>query len=117
MNGGAPPGGCPMAGSLPATAHAIELHGSLRVTVYYTGRVQGVGFRYTVRRLACGYDVAGTVRNMPDGEVRLEAEGERGELESFLQSVRDSGLGPHIRDERISRSECAARLRGFEILP
>ena len=44
-----------------------------RVTVLYSGRVQGVGFRATVRYLACGYDVTGTVRNLPDGRVELIA--------------------------------------------
>jgi len=40
-----------------------------RVTVIFTGRVQGVGFRATVRHLSRGYDVTGTVRNLPDGRV------------------------------------------------
>ena len=54
-----------------------------RVTVLYSGRVQGVGFRFTVRQLACGYDVTGTVRNLPDGQVELVAEGARAELKAF----------------------------------
>ena len=41
--------------------------------VFFEGRVQGVGFRYSVRQLAKGYDVAGWVRNLPDGRVELEA--------------------------------------------
>ena len=54
-----------------------------RVTVLYTGRVQGVGFRMTVRQLACGFDVTGTVRNLPDGRVELIAEGAKAELKAF----------------------------------
>ncbi len=42
--------------------------------VIYRGRVQGVGFRYTVNGLARGYAAAGFVRNLPTGEVELAAE-------------------------------------------
>jgi acylphosphatase len=56
--------------------------------VLYSGRVQGVGFRYTARGLAQAYpDVAGYVRNLPDGEVELLAEGEPDRVEAFLAAV------------------------------
>ena len=59
--------------------------------ILYSGRVQGVGFRYTVRTLATGYEVTGTVRNLPDGRVELTAEGRENELEAFRAG--DSRLG------------------------
>ena len=46
-----------------------------RAHVFYSGRVQGVGFRYSTREVACGYEVTGRVRNLPDGRVELVAEG------------------------------------------
>ena len=49
-----------------------------RVVVHYSGRVHGVGFRATVRHIACGFDVTGSVRNLPDGRVELVAEGAKG---------------------------------------
>jgi acylphosphatase len=55
--------------------------------VRYSGRVQGVGFRYTAQHLAAGYAVAGFVRNCPDGDVELVAEGEADEVERFLAAV------------------------------
>ena len=55
--------------------------------VLYSGRVQGVGFRYTAQQLAAGYTVAGHVRNLPDGHVELVAEGESDEVERFLAAV------------------------------
>ena len=55
--------------------------------VIFSGMVQGVGFRYTARRIAQGYAVAGYVRNLPDGTVELVAEGEPGEVERFLDAV------------------------------
>lgn len=55
--------------------------------VYYAGRVQGVGFRYTTQHLAAGFAVAGYVRNLPSGEVELLAEGAAEEVEAFLAAV------------------------------
>lgn len=69
------------------------------IQVYYEGRVQGVGFRYCVRQLACGYEVTGWVKNLPDGRVELQACGEAEELELFLTSIQESELKGHIRKE------------------
>src|SRR5207245_6186322 len=44
--------------------------------VYYSGQVQGVGFRYTAQQLAAGFAVSGFVRNLPNGDVELVAEGD-----------------------------------------
>lgn len=82
--------------------------------VYYEGRVQGVGFRYTVKRIASGYDVSGEVRNLPDGRVELRAEGEPQEVDDFLQAIRDSVLAGHIAAENAETVEVAG-LRGFHI--
>lgn len=59
----------------------------VRRRVYFSGQVQGVGFRFTCRSLAQGFDVAGNVRNLPDGRVELLAEGEIIELEAFLTAL------------------------------
>jgi acylphosphatase len=87
-----------------------------RLIVFYSGTVQGVGFRYTVRTLAAGFDVAGTVGNLPDGRVELVAEGSRDELSAFQQAIRESELGHFIRREDVSWAEPAGGLRGFEIV-
>jgi acylphosphatase len=68
-----------------------------RLIAHYEGRVQGVGFRLNVCRTAAGYDVTGTVRNLPDGRVELVAEGEEEELHAFLEGIAESPLSPHIR--------------------
>ena len=87
----------------------------VRVHVHYSGRVQRVGFRYTVKSLVPGYDVLGTIRNLSDGRVELMLEGEHAELEGFLQAVRDSGLRRNIQDENIVWEDAQDEFRGFEI--
>ncbi len=88
-----------------------------RVMVLYAGRVQGVGFRVTVRQLACGYDVVGTVRNLPDGRVELIAEGTRSELEAFLLGIDESELSGFIAKKQETWESARGILRGFAILP
>jgi len=83
---------------------------------YYSGSVQGGGFRYTVRATAAGFDVVGVVRNLPDGRVELVVEGQKPELEAFRQAIRDSGLEHFIRDERVTWAEAQNEFRGFEIV-
>lgn len=87
-----------------------------RVLVLYSGRVQGVGFRYTVKQVAAGYEISGTVRNLPDGRVELVAEGARDELEAFRQGIRDAGLDGFIRQEDVRWAEARSEFRGFEIV-
>jgi len=88
----------------------------VRMTVWYSGRVQGVGFRYTARTVAAGFDVSGTVRNLPDGRVELVAEGEKAELKAFGEAIRDEGLAANIRGEVVTWSEALGGFRGFEIV-
>jgi len=87
-----------------------------RMQVRYSGQVQGVGFRYTARSVAAGYDVTGFVRNLPDGGVELVAEGSKDELEAFRKAIREAGLGHFIRHEDIAWQEAGNAFRGFEIV-
>ena len=84
--------------------------------VIYSGRVQGVGFRYTAKTVASGYEIVGTVRNLRNGRVELIAEGEKAELDSYRQAVRDSGMDHFVQDEAISWSEPTHEFRGFDIV-
>jgi len=88
---------------------------SKTVQVFYEGRVQGVGFRYSARRVATGFDVAGYVRNLPDGRVELVASGDPEEVDGFLDAVRESELAGYIAGEVAADIVKPAGLRGFEI--
>jgi len=86
-----------------------------RLVVHYSGRVQGVGFRATVRHLACGYDVTGTVRNLPDGRVELVAEGAKSELKAFVEGIARSELSGFIARQHDAWHPAQGNLRGFGI--
>ena len=86
---------------------------TIRKIVRYSGRVQGVGFRYTAQHMAAGYAVAGHVRNLPDGDVELVAEGEADEVERFLAAVAGR-MGANIGRAAV-QDEAPAGRRGFHI--
>jgi acylphosphatase len=85
--------------------------------IFYSGCVQGVGFRYTAKTVATGFEVTGIVRNLPDGRVELIAGGAREELEAFRDAIRGAGLAGFIRDESVTWSDAKNEFHGFEIVP
>lgn len=83
-------------------------------SVYYTGRVQGVGFRYQTLQVAQGFEVSGFVRNLPDGRVQLEVEGQPEEVDGFIAAVEEQ-LGGHIRKTERSGGRRKPSFAGFAI--
>ena len=69
--------------------------------VIFSGRVQGVGFRFTVCELASPFSLTGCVRNLRDGNVELIAKGPEVDLVDFLNTMRGSRLRWNIMNERI----------------
>jgi acylphosphatase len=79
----------------------------------YTGRVQGVGFRYTAQHLAKDFAIAGYVRNLPSGDVELAAEGPAQQVDAFLAAVSRNMAG-YI--EQVTVQDVAhAGYKGFQI--
>ena len=83
--------------------------------VIYEGHVQGVGFRYSVRQIAKGFDVTGWVRNLPDGRVEMQADGMESEVREFLDAIAQSELAALIRKKTETESSATDSTRGFEI--
>ncbi len=65
----------------------------VRRTMYFSGRVQGVGFRFTTEAIASRYAVTGFVRNLPDGRVEVVAEGARAEIDRFQDAIEHTMRG------------------------
>jgi len=85
-----------------------------RREVYYSGRVQGVGFRYTARSIARQFAVSGYVKNLPDGGVELVAEGRPEEIRAMLIAIQ-AELGHYIRDVRETPSRATGRFSSFDV--
>ena len=85
-----------------------------RVHVYYSGSVQGVGFRYTAQALAVPLGIAGWVRNLGDGRVEFVGEGSQPALDEFLRKMNDV-LARYIRDADAEWSEATGEFGGFGI--
>ncbi len=86
-----------------------------RAHVFYAGRVQGVGFRYSAREVACGFEVTGFVRNLPDGRVELVVEGETDETKAFLAGIHETQLDNYIRTEDINWQPATGEFTDFEV--
>ena len=82
--------------------------------VFFSGHVQGVGFRYAALQVAKGYEVAGYVTNLADGRVQLEAEGRESEVKAFIADVGEEMLG-HIRKTERAAARRPAQFSGFTI--
>lgn len=90
----------------------------MRVSRRYviSGRVQGVGFRYSTKELARGFEVCGSVRNLPDGTVEIMVAGDKEEVDGFLKELtEESSVASHIKDVRVEAAAVPDGVRGFTI--
>ena len=85
--------------------------------VIFEGRVQGVGFRYTVKDLSRGFDVCGWVKNLPEGTVELQVMGEPDEVESFIKEIaEESSVAHHITQLTAADILLLENCAGFKIV-
>lgn len=86
-----------------------------RTHAFYSGQVQGVGFRFTVQRIALDLKLSGWIRNLPDGRVEMAAEGEEGALKQLLDQIKTGFLEPHIQNETVTWETATEEFDGFNI--
>jgi acylphosphatase len=86
----------------------------IRRCIYYSGDVQGVGFRYTARSLGRHREVGGFVRNLSDGRVELVAEGDEAEVLAFLGEV-DEAMKGYIRRTQVVEEAPTGEFTGFGV--
>ena len=85
-----------------------------RRTYWFSGRVQGVGFRYTAKNIAMRYDVRGYVRNLPDGRVELVIEGDPVRMDQIVEQVRRKMDGFIDKSEMVA-AEATGEFQQFSI--
>ena len=83
-------------------------------SVFFSGRVQGVGFRYTTLQVAREYEVSGWVKNLADGRVQLEVEGKTEEVTAFIDALEQRMHG-YVRKTERSADVRPAQFSGFTI--
>ncbi len=83
-------------------------------TVFFSGRVQGVGFRYTTMQIAREFEVTGQVRNLLDGRVELEVEGQPAEIDALVAMIEERMHG-HVRKIERHADRRAPQFSGFAI--
>jgi acylphosphatase len=85
-----------------------------RVHAYFSGLVQGVGFRYTAIRLARRAGVTGWAKNLFDGRVEIVGEGDEASLEQFVRELRDH-FSTYVRDTQVEWLEATGEFTEFGV--
>ena len=91
------------------TREIIQAH------IFYSGMVQGVGFRYTVQRFAGGLGLTGWVRNLPDRRVEALVEGKKDDIDELLRSV-EMQFGGYIKECKVELADYSGQFVKFMIL-
>jgi len=88
--------------------------GEIAKHIIFIGRVQGVGFRFTAHRIARRCQLAGFVRNLPDGSVEMLAQGQAVDISDCLRDIAESFNG-YLRDTRITDTAPDPKYSDFKI--
>lgn len=90
------------------------MHDVHHETIFFTGRVQGVGFRFTTMEIAREFEVSGFVKNISDGRVQLQVEGQAAEINNFVSAIEQRMHG-YLRKTERSSERRPAQFSGFTI--
>lgn len=86
-----------------------------RLHIYYSGAVQGVGFRWTAENTAVKLGLGGLVKNLSDGRVEVLCEGEEADLASFIDKVENGPLRHCISSQDAVWSEASSEFKDFKV--
>ena len=86
----------------------------IRKRIVYSGHVQGVGFRYSVARVATNYDLTGYVKNLSNGSVEIVLEGQPTEIQSLIDSLKQE-MGVYIRQTQVHDESANNEFDDFSI--
>lgn len=87
----------------------------MRLLVYFSGIVQGVGMRYFIQQTALSYQLTGHVRNLPDGRVEALLEGEENKVQQAIAIMRNGPRAAAIKDIAVEQVENSKHSDGFRI--
>ncbi len=87
---------------------------NVRLHIFFFGRVQGVGFRYTCKTVAQRYAVSGWVKNLHDGSVEMIVEGTQSVIRAYVDEVCHSTHG-RVDDKQINKADATNEFKGMNI--
>ncbi len=85
-----------------------------QLQLFYSGKVQGIGFRYTVMDIASQLKICGWVKNLDDGRVEIIAEASEDMLNNFLQEISQHFSG-YIKDLTTKWLPASGEFRDFQV--
>lgn len=88
-----------------------------RAHVFIEGRVQGIGYRYWIRKTAQSFGLAGWVRNLVDGRVEAVFEGPKGDIENMIEKCRKGPMLAGVKHLDVVWEKGLGEFEDFEILP
>lgn len=86
-----------------------------RIHVFYSGTVQGIGFRFTAERVALSLGLSGWVRNLFDGKVEVVCEGEESDLLNFLNKMKNGPMKHYITRTQVEWQDATGEFDDFRI--
>lgn len=94
---------------------ASAKHAAAHAQICVSGRVQGVGYRAFVAQAALGYGLFGGVRNLDDGCVEVEVEGEKAAIDRLLEDLKRGPAASHVLKVEVEWSPCVDKFSSFSI--
>jgi acylphosphatase len=82
--------------------------------IFYSGRVQGVGFRFTAEDIASDLGINGWVKNLRDGRVEIVTEAEEDQILQFMTRL-NQYFSNYIQDQDVQWQEAKGEFKDFKV--